>query len=272
MKFINKLVLSLLMISATFSISIAKEGVAILSKTKDLKSNTVTNSSVYVSDTKVAIDNAGKMGSTIIFDANKELFTYVDNGKKEYYQFDKATLVQLKAQVKMFAQMMKQFANQMPEDQRKKLDKILNPSAGGTMSYTKAQGTEKVKSWTTDRYEGKKAEEKVMSIYIASYQSVGVDEVKFNAMKKMLSFAEENLQEISSLLPASGGLSGLSFDSNGPIMNKGIPVKMLTYENSAAINENTVESVKLMDLPDSKFNIPPGYTRKTIDIQNQLGK
>ena len=262
-----------LLASFTTMVSLhAKEGVKIVSNTKDLKSNTISSTNVFISDTKVVIENKGKDNSSIIFDASAEIFTYVDNSKKEYYQFDKATLVQLKEQVKMFATMMKQFASQMPEDQKKKLDKIMNPSSGGPVTYSKSPTSEKVKSWTTTRYEGKQGADKVMSVYIASFESVGVAKDKFSAMNKMMDFAKENLQEISGLLPASGGLSGMSFDDESPILNEGLPVKTLAYDKGVAKNENTVEEVVLSDIPEAKFSIPSGYTRKTVDIQNQLGK
>ncbi|WP_109832070.1 hypothetical protein [Reichenbachiella versicolor] len=250
---------------------VAKQGVKISSTTRDLKSNSSSTTSIYISNTHVAIENSGSKNSTILYNSLKEEFTYIDNTKKEYYLFDKATLVQLKEQVKMFAMMMKQFASQMPEDQRKKLDKIMNPSST-SISYSKSPNLEKVNTWTTSRYEGKNSNEKVISLYIANYQSIGVAESNFNAMKKMLEFAKQNLQEIGSLLPAGGELSAFTVDSNSPIMKEGIPVKTLAYENGASKNENLVNKIDLTDIPDNKFVIPTGYSRKTIDIQNQLGK
>ncbi len=247
------------------------EGVLIKSKTKDLSTNSISDSDIYISDTKVILKNIGNGGGSALFDASTEVFTYIDEKKREYYQFDKATLIQLKEQVKMFATMMKQFASQMPEAQKKKLDGLLNPSTS-PIEYKQVAEGEKIKSWSTTKYDGFSDGEKIMSLNVATYQALGLDAAKFAVLKKMLLFAKDNLSEIASMMPTGGALSQFSFDKDSPVLNDGIPVKTLTYKNGQANNENTVETVVLVSIPDAQFEIPSGYVRKTIDIQNQLGK
>lgn len=249
----------------------ASEGVVIESSTKNLEKNSSTTTNVYISSTHVSIETTGGTSSTIIFDASKEEFTYLDKAKKEYYLFDKATLIQLKEQMKMFAMMMKQFAQQMPAEQKKKLDQILNPSSAGYTNYT-ANGSVKVNNWNTTQYDGKNSGEHVASTFIASYQTIGIDAAKFNAMKKMMDFAQNNLKEIGALLPAGGEIASFSANSNSPVLKEGLPVKTQTIKSGAIANENVVNSVSLKDIDSGKFQVPSGYTRKTIDIQNQLGK
>lgn len=267
MKTILVLTLSLVSLIGT-----AADGVMIKSKNKNISSNTSSNSDIYITDTKVIFKNIGNGNGSALFDASTEVFTYIDNSRKEYYQFDKATLIQLKEQIKMFAQMMKQFASQMPEEQKKKLDGLLNPGSQSPIAYKQISGTEKVKSWTTTKYEGMKDGEKIMGLNLASYETLGIEASKFIVLKKMLNFAKDNLNEIASLMPAGGSLSQFSFDKDSPILKDGLPVKTTTYKNGNADNENTVESVVLVSIPDSQFDIPKGYVRKTVDIQNQLSK
>ncbi|MFY0627819.1 MAG: hypothetical protein JXR07_16085 [Reichenbachiella sp.] len=269
----NAIKIFLCVILTSLSLSaMAGEGVMIKSKTKDLRNNGISDSDIYISDSKVLLKNPGTGGGTILFDASTEVFTYIDDKRKEYYQFDKATLTQLKEQVRMFAQMMKQFSSQMPEAQKQKLDMLLNPGSGSSIEYKSISGGEKIKSWNTNKYEGYSDGSKILDLNLASYETLGIDAAKFSVLKKMLTFAKENLQEIASLLPAGGALSQFSFDKESPILRDGIPVKTKTYKNGVAKNENVVESVVLMSIPNSQFSIPQGYVRKKIDIQNQLGK
>lgn len=259
-----------LILAVVASTATAADGVIVKSKNKDLENNKETDATVYISSNKAIILTSGDSGSRILFDATTEVFTYVDDKKKEYYQFDKATITQLKQQIQMFAQMMKQFASQMPAEQRKKLDPLLNPGSTSAVTYRKVSDG-KIKSWNTTTYEANQDGKVVAEVNIANYQTLGVDAGKFGVMKKMLSFAKDNLKEVAALLPAGASLSQFSVDQDSPILRDGLPVKTIAFQNGVAKNENIVESVVLASIADSQFSIPSGYARKTVDVQN-LGR
>ncbi|UXP30565.1 hypothetical protein N6H18_09380 [Reichenbachiella agarivorans] len=269
-----KAIFKVLFILTIFTNSInsyATDGVLIISKSKDLSSNQVTTSKLYLTSSMLKIENSGNDNSSMIFDAEKEIFTFIDNRKKEYYQFDEPTLRQLKEQLKMIVQMMKQFSSQMPEDQQKKLDKILNPNAESPIDYSLI-GDAKVSNWDTKKYNGTADNEKILELNIASFQSIGIDESKFSVMKSLVDFFKENLQEVASMLPTNQSMSAISFDENSPILKTGLPVRTISYDGGEANSETLVQSITESPIDESQFSIPSGYARKTINMQKQFEK
>mgnify|MGYP000300423462 CR=1 FL=1 len=249
----------------------AGDGVYIVSKTKTLDNGNVSTSEIYLTETKMLVKNSGADNNSIIFDASSEIFTFIDNKKKEYYQFDKPTLLQLKEQIKMMAKMMQQFAANMPEDQKKRFDKILNPG-GDMLSYRANGNNSKIGSWSTTGYDGLSDNKKMLQMNIASYQTLGVDQSKFDVMKKMMDYFKQNLQEVVAMLPTGGSFSQLSFDEDSPILKDGIPVKTISYKDGQAENENIVESLTEKSISDDQFKVPAGYKQQQINMQAGMGR
>ena len=81
----------------------AEDGVKIISKTKTLKNGSVVSTELYLTPTKMRLNNSGSDKSSIIFDSETEVFTFIDNSKKEYYELDRKTMTQLKEQIAMMA-------------------------------------------------------------------------------------------------------------------------------------------------------------------------
>lgn len=261
----KKILLIGITLLSSFSL-LAGDGIFILSKTKTLANGSVSTSEIYLTSSKMLVKNSGADNSSIIFDAKTEVFTFIDNKKKEYYQFDKPTLLQLKEQIRMMAKMMQQFAAQMPADQKQRFDKILNPG-GDMMTYRKNGKDDKIGSWRTTGYDGLNEDNKLLQMNIASYQALGVGQDKFTVMKQMMDYFKQNLQEVVALLPTGGSFSQLSFDENSPIMKDGIPVKTISYKDGKAANENIVESLKEQAISDSQFQVPAGYKQQQINMQ-----
>lgn len=246
----------------------AEDGVFILSKTKTLESGSVATSEIYLTEDKMLVKNTGAENSSIIFDGSTEVFTYIDNKKKEYYQFDKPTLMQLKEQIRMMAKMMQQFSANMPADQKAKFDQILNPQSGDQMSYKANGKNDHINGWKTVGYDGLKDSDKMLQMNIASYNTLGVSESQFSVMKQMMNYFKENLQEVVALLPTGGSFSQLNFDEDSPILKEGIPVKTVAYKDGQAANENTVESLSKKSITADQFKIPAGYKRQQINMQS----
>lgn len=260
--------LSLLGFLFCLSLSVwAEDGIFILSKTKTLESGKVAISEIYLTANKMLVKNSGADNSTIIFDGGTEVFTFIDEKKKEYYQFDKATLLQLKEQIKMMAKMMQQFSANMPAEQKAKFDKILNPNGGNSMTYKANGKNDKIGSWKTVGYDGINEEDKALEMNIASYNTLGVTENQFAVMKQMMNYFKENLQEVVALMPTGGSFSQLNFDENSPILKDGIPVKTIAYKDGKASNENIVESIAKQSISADKFKVPSGYKQQQINMQ-----
>ena len=273
MKYLNGLKASCVVILFTFNVATAAEGVKIQSTTKDVSSGSTSSTNIYLTSDKVLLENrGGRDNGSVVFDAIREEFRFIDHNKKEYYVFDKQTLIQLKDQIKMMAMMMRQFADQMSEEQRKKLDKIMNPNSNASMEFKASNKTQKVSRWKTTKYEGYTDGAKITEMYIATFESIGIDKERFTAMQKMMSFFKQNLNEITALLPTGGSFSQIGFDESSPVFKDGIPVKTISYNNGTPKDENIVNSISSENIAETLFNIPQGYIQRSINIQNQMGR
>lgn len=259
--------IALVMTLGLFLAAQAQDGVKIISKTKSLDNGSVVATELYLTATKMRLNNSGSDKSSIMFDSKTELFTFIDNNKKEYYELDKATMIQLKQQISAMATMMKQFAQQMPAAQKKKFDAIMNPDGQPVISYNPISGST-VGKWKTKGFEGISADEKVMETQIASYSTLGIASADFEVMKKMMSYMKKYLSGIMSMLPNGSSYSSMSFDENSPILKDGIPVKTIAYKGGKAVNENVIESVTKTSIPSDMFAIPKGYKRQEINMQS----
>ncbi len=248
----------------------AGDGLFILSKTKMLDGGRASVSEIYLTASKMLVKNSGTDNSSFIFDGTTEVFTYIDNTKKEYYQFDKPTLMQLKGQIKMMAKMMQQFSAQMPANQKQKFDKILNPNSSDLMTYKTNGKDDKIGSWRTIGYDGLSEDKKLLQMNIASFKTLGVQESQFAVMKQMMDYFKQNLKEVVALLPSGGSFSQLGFDENSPVLKAGIPVKTIAYKEGKPTDENLVESVKEQAIPDDEFKVPAGYRQQKINMQSMV--
>lgn len=251
----------------------ASDGVKITSKTKNLASGSVSTTNLYLTEDKVLLENKGSRNNhVVIFDAAKETFAFIDHSKKEYYSFDKQTMKQLKEQIKMMAMMMRQFASKMSESQKKKLDQITNPNGGPAMEFRASNGTEKIKKWKTTKYEAYVEDTKQTEMYIASFKSVGIAKEQFKVMETMINYFNENLKEITALLPSGGSFSQIGLDDSSPVFKEGIPVKTVSFRDNKPSDENIVESITEDNISDDVFKIPAGYQQKEINMQSQMGR
>lgn len=270
--FKNSIVVILISVVSLSGIK-AADGVKIISETKNLSSQKVSATNIYLTNDKVLVENKGDNDNgAFYFDSSKEEFGYINHIQKEYYLFDKPALDQLKQQVKMMVMMMKQFSANMPEDQRKKLDKFINPDTGGSTSFKAVGKKTKIGKWQTTQYEGRAEGNKITDMYIASFSSVKVSKSDFEAMEKMVSYFRDNLSEVVALLPSGGSFSQIGFDESSPIFREGIPVKTVSYSDGNAKDENVVKSIIKENIDDAIFNIPVGYQRKQINLDGQFGR
>ena len=245
----------------------AIDGVKIISKTKDVSSGSVSNTTIYMTENSVAIENkGGNDNSSFIFNSEKEEFTYVDHAKKEYYYFDKTAMQQLKQQIQMMVMMMKQFEASMSDEQKKKLGKFMNKDAP-PMEFNAVGSSTKVGKWNAQKYEGISEGVKATEMYIASFKTIGIAQDKFQVMDKLIAYFQSNLSEIATFLPTGGSFSQIGFDDSSPVFKEGIPVKTVSYKSDTADNENVVESINQESFSDALFKAPSGYSKKQINMK-----
>lgn len=270
---LTKIITLSLALLFSLTIAYAESGVVISTTTKELKSGKISTTKLFLISDKIMVQNTGGGNFTILFDATSEVFTYIDNNKKEYYELDNASLVQLKQQLKMVVQMMKQFATQMPESEKKKLDRFLNPDTGQLMEYSLVKDNEKIGKWKTSKYEGKNESKKYLELNIASFGALGIDKEKFEILSVFTQYIKSNLKDVLVFLPVGGSFSQLDMNENSPVMTKGLPIKTISFRDDGTLeNENLVNKIEETDIDSGLFTVPAGYVAQEINIQQQMGR
>lgn len=217
-----------------------------------------TNYTIFTPD-KMKIENNSNNGLvTILYNSTKDKMIIVNHQEKNYMVFTREMIKNLKRQISsQMDQFKQQFAN-LPEAQRKQMEKMMESQLGGmSISYTvdKTGETKKVNSWNTTKYNLKANEELKSEIWAAPFSTIGISESDFSIMEKFSNFSAELLE----------GVPGAQKDSFSAIYDEiqGIPV-MTKSNTTDMINE--LVSVDQYDATDSDFEIPFDYSEKKMTM------
>ncbi len=253
----------------TFSlISFASDGIKLVASSKEVKSGNVSLSTLYINSTSLVVKtNMKGTEATLLFDANKELLTYIDHSSKQYSVIDKATMKELGKQLEQMVVMIKAFYQNMPEETKKKFKPLIEGNAVN-VDYKKI-GSEKIASWSTTKYEALSSGEKVLVTNIASFSSLNIQKNNISALPKLLDLISTHLSGLAAIVPSGSIFTQWSGESN-PMFNEGIPVKTITYTGNTAAEETTITSIENSSFKLSDFQIPSGYQQQKIDLNKSL--
>jgi len=183
----NKLLSTITAVS--FSLASFAGDVTIKSTNLDDQNKEAGTTSFYFTADKLLIENQFKNdNNSLIFDATKKEFVFIDHVKKEYYQVTEAELKQFIGQLKQMIPMMKAFMKNLPPEQQEKLKKQFGSLLGEEQpaaTFSKTASNVKVKKWLTDKYEAVQGSEKIVDMYLAPYDKLGVSKDDFKSFEAM---------------------------------------------------------------------------------------
>ncbi|MEM7548341.1 MAG: hypothetical protein AAF363_01605 [Bacteroidota bacterium] len=248
----------------------AQEAVYMQWSNKNLKSGKTEVADIYANNNKVVTKDGS---NSFIFDARNETFMTVDDKKKEYIVMTKSDLNVAKEQFKQMATLMQTQLQNLPEAQRKAMEKQFSAFLGdGEMPEVtyKKTGNSKVKSWSTDKYDVFEDGNKTAEVELSSFETLGISKSDFQAMEKLADFITENLSEFTSMVKTGGGSSFLGFgDENSPIFQSGIPVKVVNFSSGSPDTETIVTTVDKKNVDSSVFEVPKGYKKTSLQEMMQ---
>lgn len=193
---------------------------------------------------------------TMVYNSAKEKLIMIMHKEESYMVLNKEMLANLNKQMTgMMEQMKQQFAN-LPNEQRKQMEKMMGAKMGGIdVKYTIANTGEKKKinQWNTTKYNLKANDDIKSEIWAAPFSSVGIKEADMAVMKSFSQFMADMLKSVpkSQKDPFSAVYEEL----------KGIPVKTInTSDNSVS----ELVSVKDYSATESDFAVPSGYTEQKL--------
>ncbi|MFA7325539.1 MAG: hypothetical protein WC121_02675 [Candidatus Kapaibacterium sp.] len=203
------------------------------------------------------IDSKNKNGKvTIIYNAAKEKIVIIMYNEESYMVMNKELISNLNKQMSgMMAQMKQQLAN-LPDAQRKQMEKMMSSQMGGVdVTYTISNTGEKkkVNQWNTTKYNLKANDELKSEIWAAPYSTVGINEADMGVMKSFSAFMNDMLKSVPMAQkdPFSAVYDEL----------KGIPVKTINATDNSV---SELVSVKDYTATENDFIIPEGYTEQKL--------
>jgi len=267
----------ILLIGTVLSVNLLAGDVTLISKNFDKDRNEAGQINFYFKSDKLLIENKFMNDhNSLIFDAVKKEFIFIDHRKKEYYQITESELKNFVSQIRQMLQMTKAFLNNMPPEQqeliKKSLGKYLDAGSQPETAFSKVSSRVKVNSWSTDRYDAVQNATKVGEMYIASHKEMGVSKEDFKSFEIMSEVFSQTIMEFAAVLPMGPSVQGMvtNLDDN-PAFREGIPVKSLSFVDGKLNGENQVMEIFKREIEASKFSTPNGYQRKNLEMP-QIGK
>jgi hypothetical protein len=186
----------------------------------------------------------------------------IDESDKSYIVFDKATMEQLAAKIKALREQMKEQIATLPPDQRAQMEQQLGGEEGATAFTIDAVDTGK-----SDKVEGRAC--KVWDIkrngeLDDQYCVVDFAQLpgKENLQAVFASFAKV-FEEMAKSVPMLAGVMTNEFGALSKV--HGYPMRIRQYERGKLDSiEQVVKVWREEAIPASMFEIPAGYTRKTM--------
>jgi len=246
--------------------------VTLRSKNFDKDRNEIGQTNFYFKSDRLLIENqSGNDNNSLIFDAVKKQFTFIDHRKKEYYQATEAELKNFVSQIRQMLQITKAFLKNMPPEQQeaiqKSLGKFLNAGDQPETKFSKTASGVKVNNWSTDKYDAVQGATKVGEMFIASHSELGVSKDDFKSFEIMSNIFSETIQEFAAILPLGTSVQGMAANlKDNPAFREGIPVKSLSYVDGQLDGENQVVEVLKKEISSEKFAIPSGYQKKKLEM------
>lgn len=236
----------------------AADGILISQKVTN--SGNTTNNQVQIEKNRMRAETIGQNGrkQVVIFDGTAQVLRILDDEAKTYQELTKADVDRLAAQMSgAMAQMQQQMQN-MPPEQRARIEAMMQGRGMGAAAATpteyKKVGTDKVGKWTCDKYEGTQNGQKTSEVCTVAPSAVGFTPADFEVTRQLAEFFSKIVPQASERLFKLG--------SNEPNGYSGIPVRTVTFSNGQPQMTAEVTDATRANIPDSVFAVPSGYEKR----------
>lgn len=242
----------------------AANGLLIVQKTTTGTGAPHTNQ-IQIESNRMRAESTGPRGEkqVVIFDGARQVLMMIDNEKKSYTELTQAEADKIGSQVSdAMAEMQKQMAS-LPPGQRAQMEAIMKGRMGGAgaagaaarkTQYRKV-GTDKVGSWTCDKYEGYNGAEKVSEVCTVDPKAFGVTMADFAVSKQLAAFFKKVIPQMADQMFTVGSIEEQGFS--------GVPVRQ-TFSVGGRQITTEISEVTRQTFPDSSYAAPAGYQKTTF--------
>jgi hypothetical protein len=215
------------------------------------------SSYMILSNDKIRLDdNTDEGKKTVIFDTSKQKLVVIDHDKESYMVIDQTTFANMKKQIESMKEGLKQQLANLPEAQRKQMEKMMGiGDVALNYSADKTGETKEINGWNTNKYTLKLNGESLSEVWATPVDNLGFTVDDFSVMKKFGKF----FSELAKTLPMKNknSMSAIVENIDGiPIMTKNIETDEVTELQKASKYTPT----------SADFDIPNNYTEQKIQM------
>jgi len=213
---------------ATVALSAQSPGIVIVQQeTRDGK---VTTTQVQIDKTHMRTE-AG--GTVMVFDGGAQVARIINMDRKTYTELTKAMMDDVSKQM---GQMMEQLKN-MPPEQRAMMEKMMarggrgmpGMAAPAPITY-RASGSDKVSRWTCAKYDGTRAQQKVVELCTVEPDALGLSVADFEVTKQLAEFLKGLMPQMADQMAVIGTMAAQGYS--------GYPIRHTSFSNGQATIAN----------------------------------
>ena len=189
----------------------------------------------------------------------------IDDKDKSYIVFDKATMEQVAKKLTAQMEQLKQQMAKLPPEQRAQMEQML----GGAGLSGAPRTVDVADTGKSDTVEGRKC--KVWDVTRDGTLDEQICVVPYSALPGKENFSAvfgnfaKVFEEMAKSVPMLAGMMANEFSAY--VKTNGYPVRQRAYENGKLVDEETLVKVwREETIPASMFEVPAGYTRKSMPV------
>jgi hypothetical protein len=192
-----------------------------------------------------------------VFDERAQTARVINLDKKTYMELDRSLMQQQQQQL---GQLQEQLKN-MPPEQRALLEQVMRgrggPTAGAPAPVKieyKQTGSDRVGQWSCTKYEGYRAQQKVMEVCAVDPKEFGVTLADFDVAKHLAEFLSGFMPQAADQIVVAGDPAAQGFS--------GVPARRTVYVNGKVESVSEIKEVRREAIPASAFEVPAGFRRE----------
>ncbi len=210
-------------------------------------------------------------GGEMIYREDLQKVWSIDDADHSYREITPETMQRMQAAMSQAMQQMQQQLKSLPEDQRKRIEAMMQHQGMGQspaappppMTYEKIGAAKTVGKWSCTPYRVKGGREVSgrEEFCIAPLQDVGLTRDDLQPLVGLGKFMQQ-------MAPGGGAMQAFDFDAQTKAIGfEGIPVQTTRYSEDGKIEfQTTITGVEQKSVPAATFELPAGYVKKETSI------
>jgi hypothetical protein len=238
----------------------AADGVLIVEKTTTAGST--KTSQIQIEPERIRAETGD--GQTVIFSGPKQTLWIVNDGRKSYNEITKADVDRMGGQINDAMARMQEQLKALPPAQRAQIENMLKgrgvPGIGGAppkIEYRKT-GSDKVGSWTCDKYEGMRNGQKVNELCTVDPKVLGFAISDFQVARQLMDFFGKLVPAAADQMFTIGTMEEQGFS--------GVPVRRITFSSDQRQSVSEMTQATRQAFAAATFEVPSGYQKEAFGL------